>query len=59
VRAEAEERPRRLIETLAEDIAGVVLTRYPVKEVEVEVRKYIVEGTGWVGVRIERSRSGG
>ncbi len=56
VKAEGEGRPRRLVETLAEDIAEVVLTRFPVRSVEVEVRKYVVEGTGWVGVRIGRRK---
>jgi dihydroneopterin aldolase len=56
VRQEAESRPRRLIETLAGDIAGVLLGRFPLKAVEVEVRKYIIPGTEYVAVRIRRER---
>jgi 7,8-dihydroneopterin aldolase/epimerase/oxygenase len=56
VRQEAEGRPRRLIETLAGDIAGLLLARFPLRAVEVEVRKYILPDTEYVAVRIWRER---
>jgi len=57
VRQQAESRPRRLIETLAEEIATLLLTRYPLRAVEVEVRKYIIPGTQYVAVSIHRSQT--
>ena len=58
VRHEVEARPRRLIETVAEDVAALLLARYPLRAVEVEVRKYILPGTEYVGVSIRRERTG-
>jgi len=55
-RQEAESRPRRLIETLAGDIAALLLAKFPARAVEVEVRKYILPGTEYVGVRIWREK---
>ena len=46
--------PRRLIETLAEEIAELVLERFAVRVVEVEVRKFILRDTAHVAVRIRR-----
>jgi dihydroneopterin aldolase len=56
VRLEAEARPRRLIETLAEDIAARLLARFPLRRVEVEIRKYILPGAEYAAVRIQRPR---
>jgi dihydroneopterin aldolase len=50
-------RPRRLIETLAEEIAGELLTRFPLRIVEVELRKFILADTAHVAVRITRTSS--
>jgi len=50
------ERPRKLLETLAEDIAGNLLSRYPVKSVHVDVRKFILPETEYVGVSITRKK---
>ncbi len=52
----AAERPRRLIETLAEEIATAVLRYFAVTAVEVELRKFILPDTAFVGVRIRRER---
>jgi dihydroneopterin aldolase len=57
VRQEAESKPRRLIETLSEDIAAVLLARFPLRAVEVELRKYILPGTEYVAVSIRRERA--
>ena len=48
---------RHLIETLAQDIAALVLADFPVKKVRVELEKFILPETDWVGVIIERSSS--
>lgn len=54
VRALAAERPRRLIETLAADIAADILARFACEAVEVELRKYILPDTDYVAVRLSR-----
>jgi len=58
VRHETEGRQRRLIETLAGDVAALLLERFPLRAVEVEVRKYILPGTEYVAVSIRREKSG-
>ena len=50
----ASERPRRLVETLAADFAGTVLKEFGAIRVAVEVRKFILEETEFVGVRCVR-----
>jgi dihydroneopterin aldolase len=57
VQALARERPRRLIETLACEIASAVLDGFAVDFIEVELHKYILPDTAFVAVRIARSRS--
>ncbi|MEI8235217.1 MAG: dihydroneopterin aldolase [Verrucomicrobiota bacterium] len=54
VRALAAARPRRLVETLAEEIAAALLARYPLQRAEVEVRKFILPETDYVAIRITR-----
>jgi dihydroneopterin aldolase len=51
-------RPRQLIETLAEEIAGQLLVRFPLAAVEVELRKYILPDTEYVAVKLRRERGG-
>jgi len=46
-------RPRKLIETLAADIAAAVLEDPAASGVSVEVRKFILPGTRWVAVTFE------
>ena len=50
----AMDRPRNLIETLAAEIAALVLREFPVARVQVELRKYILPDTEYVAVRISR-----
>lgn len=57
VRLLAGEGERQLIETLAQEIAETVLTDFPVQKVRVELEKFILPETDWVGVVIERSSS--
>ena len=47
---------RVLVETLAEDIAAHLLRRFRLAAVEVELRKFILPDTAFVGVRIRRAR---
>ena len=49
--------PRRLIETLAEDIATELLARFPLRALEVELRKFILPDTQFVAVRIRREQA--
>lgn len=53
----AAERPRQLIETLASDIAAVVLREAAVQCVEVTVRKFILPNTEFVAVHCARERN--
>lgn len=50
------ERPRKLLETLAEDIAAHLLSRFPIKSVQVEIRKFIMPETEYVGISITRKK---
>lgn len=54
ITALAGERERKLIETLAQDIAAYVLEKFSVRKVRVELEKRILPDTDWVGVVIER-----
>jgi dihydroneopterin aldolase len=54
VRELVAERPRRLIETLAEEIARGLLARFRLAAVKVEIRKYILPDTKYVAVRVRR-----
>jgi dihydroneopterin aldolase len=56
IKALAAEHPRRLIETLAEEIAATVLRDFAVAAVEVELRKFILPDTAFVAVRLRRER---
>lgn len=47
---------RRLIETLADEIAGLVIGRHRALRVSVEIRKFILPQTEWVAVRLCRER---
>lgn len=49
-------RPRRLLETLAEEIAQEILSRFAVSSVELELRKFVLPDTAFVAVRLKRER---
>src|SRR5438874_617382 len=55
VKAIAGERPRSLIETLAEEIADALLARFALRAVEIELRKFVLPDTAFVAVKIRRS----
>jgi phosphoglycolate phosphatase/dihydroneopterin aldolase len=52
----ASSRPRKLIETLAAEIAELLLAQFDIRMVEVELRKYILPDTAWVAVRFRQER---
>jgi dihydroneopterin aldolase len=52
-----DDRSWRLLETLAVDVAQMILAEYSPARVSVEVRKFIIPETRHVSVRISRSRS--
>ena len=54
VREICSEKERRLIETLAEEIAEIILREFSPETVRVEIRKFILPKTRHVAVRIER-----
>jgi len=53
----AAERPRQLIETLADEIATRLMMDYPITRAEVRVRKYILPNTDYVAVHCVRERN--
>ncbi|MCE9608778.1 MAG: dihydroneopterin aldolase [Chthoniobacter sp.] len=50
-------RPRRLLETLAEDLATMLLDHFPLQSVGLELRKYILHDTAFVAVAVHRQRA--
>ncbi|MEO7100912.1 MAG: dihydroneopterin aldolase [Luteolibacter sp.] len=52
----AADRPRRLIETLATDIADHLLGNHPLDRVTITIEKHILPNTECVAVHIERAR---
>lgn len=56
IEALAAARPRRLIETLATDIARHLLESHPLCHVAVTIEKHILPNTECVAVHIERGR---
>jgi len=52
-------KPRRLVETLALEIAEEILQHFNVSLVDLHLRKYIIAETKSVGVRLRRERSAG
>ncbi|NNM30343.1 MAG: HAD hydrolase-like protein [Akkermansiaceae bacterium] len=54
VKALAADRPRKLIETLADEIAASVLEHFPAAEVAVEIEKFILPDAEAVAVRTVR-----
>jgi len=51
-------RPRRLIETLAVDLAAMLVAEFRAERAEVEVRKFILPNAEYVAVRCARQRGG-
>lgn len=55
VKAFAAEQPRKLLERLAQEIAADLLSTFPLKKIEVEIKKFILPDAEYVSVKIERS----
>jgi dihydroneopterin aldolase len=51
----ASQRPRRLIETLAEELANSLLAAFPLRTATVEVEKYILPDVASVSTRITKT----
>lgn len=51
-------RPRHLIETLATDVADMLLGGYPLSSVKVKIEKRILPDADFVAVTLRRSRNG-
>lgn len=56
IEALAAARPRRLIETLATEIAGHLLGNHPLSRVAISIEKHILPNTECVAVHLERGR---
>ncbi len=54
----AGEKPRRLIETMAEEIASRLLKEFRLRWIQITVRKFILPNTDWVSVSIRREADG-
>jgi len=55
VKAFTAERPRKLLETLAEEMAFDLLKTFPIKKIALEIKKFILPDTRYVSVKIERT----
>ncbi len=56
VRAHCQSRDWRLVETLAVEIAELILREFGPEQVGVEIRKFILPQARFVAVRVERTR---
>jgi 7,8-dihydroneopterin aldolase/epimerase/oxygenase len=56
-RATAEDRPKRLIETLAQEILQAVVDRFPVSDLIVRVRKLSVPATREVSAEVRQPKN--
>ena len=56
VKAHAAAGERTLIETLAEEIAALLLRRFAISAVEIELRKFFLPDAEFTGVRMRRER---
>ncbi|MCE0499057.1 MAG: dihydroneopterin aldolase [Methylacidiphilales bacterium] len=52
----AKKPPRKLLETLAENIATDLLAAFPIKTLTVEIKKFILPDARWVSVQITRKK---
>ena len=52
------ERPRRLIETLADEISERLLKEFSLNWIELTIRKFILPNTEWVSVTVKKTKTG-
>ncbi len=50
-------RERKLLETLAEELAHDLLKSFPIKRITLEIKKFVLPDTRYVSVKIERSHT--
>ena len=55
----AAERPRKLIETLADELTAVLLKEFSLRWIELTIRKFILPQTEWVSVTVRRENDEG
>ena len=56
IQQEASRRPRKLIEAVAHDLAGAILSRHWAGAISVEVKKFSVPQSRYVAVEIHRTQ---
>ena len=47
--------PRKLLETLAEEIAADLLNAFPIQKLNLEIKKFVLADTRYISVQIERT----
>jgi len=52
-----DQRERKLLETLAEDLAFDLLKSFPIKKITLEIKKFVLPDAQYVCVKIERSHT--
>jgi dihydroneopterin aldolase len=52
------ERPRKLLETLAEEIASDLLRTFAILKITLEIKKFILPDAHYVSVKVERVKGG-
>ena len=52
----AQAHPRKLLETLIEELAHNLLMKYPVKTITLEIKKFILPDARYVSVKVTRSK---
>jgi dihydroneopterin aldolase len=50
------EPPRKLLETLAEQLAASILGAFPIEKIAIEIKKFILPDAQYVSVKIERTQ---
>ena len=55
----AGERPRKLIETMVDELADRLMSGYPLRWIEITVRKFILTDAEWVAVTVRRLKAEG
>jgi dihydroneopterin aldolase len=50
-------RARKLLETLAEELAADILKTFPLRKITIEIKKFILPETQYVSVKIERGHA--
>jgi dihydroneopterin aldolase len=50
-------RARKLLETLAEDLASELQKNFPIKSITIEIKKFILPDARYVSIKIEREKA--